>query len=156
MLIPRFGGGFFYTRIQNSYTIRRPGDHFFNLLTIKDLRLSKIKKITYWLSVTYAPFSPFFANKANKSDNIHKLLIHSELKIFADHFFKLLIINNLRLRTYPRARKSLILNDLSCYFLGLTRSVVCAILIEVSAGKVKVSDSLTWICAWLLGKKLIR
>ena len=93
--------------------------------------------------MTYAPFSPFFANKANKSDNIHKLLIHSELKIFADHFFNLLIINNLRLRTYPRARKSLILNDLSCYFLGLTRSVVCAILIEVSAGKDKGSDSTT-------------
>ena len=156
MLIPRFGGGFFYTRIQNNYTIRRAGDLFFKLLTINDLRLSKTKKISYWLSVTYAPFSRFFANKANKSNNIHKLLVHSDLKIFADHFLKLLIINNLRLRTSPRAPKSLILNDLSCYFLGLTRSVVCAILIEVSAGKVKVSDSLTWICAWLLRKKLIR
>ena len=49
--------------------------------------------------------------------------------------------NDLRLRTSPRAPKSLILNDLSCYFLGLTRSVVCAILIEVSAGKVKADGS---------------
>ena len=40
--------------------------------------------------------------------------------------------SELRLRTSPRAPKSLMLNDLSCYFLGLTRSVVCAILIEVS------------------------
>ena len=93
--------------------------------------------------MTYAPFSRFFANKANKSNNIHQLLIDSDLKIFADHFLKLLIINNLRLRASPRARKSLILNDLSCYFLGLTRSVVCAILIEVSAGKDKGSDSAT-------------
>ena len=33
---------------------------------------------------------------------------------------------------YPPRPKSLILNDLSCYFLGLTRSAVYAILIEVS------------------------
>ena len=49
--------------------------------------------------------------------------------------------NDLRLRTSPRARKSLILNDLSCYFLGLTCCVVYGMIIEVSAGKVKADGS---------------
>lgn len=111
---------------------------FCKLLSINDLRRRKTEKHKLLTISNLRPFSRFYANKTNKS---HKLLVYKDLRFFKNIFCKLLITSDLRILRSPRAPKSLILNDLSCYFLGLTRSVVCAILIEVSAGKVKADGS---------------
>ena len=102
---------------------------FCKLLSINNLRRPKTEKHKLLTISSLRRFSPFYANKTNKSN---KLLVYKDLRFFKNIFCKLLITSNLRILRSPRAPKSLILNDLSCYFLGLTRSAVCAILIEVS------------------------